>query len=215
MISILSLSLIFAFFVLVGLVIWLLIYVFVYKKEPQDSPINLNFLSHHTGGHFLGVETSSLNAKEGRHFIKMMPKDVNIKLKDKDLKEEIIIADKNKIITYPKGTLSPDKNINIILPKHASDLHEAVKNSELGRALMMTIEIVNSANAEINSLLEGHKRKDEILERIGHAEVSKEHINLLDEFYRDTLKLAFDARSREKSPSSTTSSLPFPPRRDI
>jgi len=213
--SILYITVILGFAVLTGLIIWLLSFLFLEKKEPQDSPIDLNFLSNKFDGYFIGVETSSVGAKDGRHFIKMLPKDVDIKMKDKDLKEVSVIVDKNKVCSLPKGTVSKYKNINILLPKHASDLHEALKETIVGRGLMMGIELQNAANAEIDSLLMGHDRKDEILSRIGHAEVSKEFLNFQEELYKDALKFNLEAKSRDKSPTSLSSSTPFlPPRKD-
>ena len=210
MVNILYVTLTVGFIILAGLLLWLLSYVLVERKEPEDAPIAINFLSHFDGGHFLGIETDSKAAKDGRHFIKILPKDLHPKKMGEDIEEVSVIVGRNKICSYPKGTISKDRNIKVYLPNHPDDLHEAVKDSILGRGIMMAIELQNAANAEIESLLKGHERKDEILKRIGHAELSKEFVSLMEEQYQDILKFQLDAKSKDKVPTFNPNvSMPF------
>lgn len=197
-----------AFLILFGLIVWLLSIVFREKKEAKDSPIDLNFLSHFDTGCFIGTEISSVGAKDNYHFIKMLPKDIDIDKLNKNevIKPVSIIVENNKICSFPKGTLSKDKNINFLLPKKSSDFHETVKDSIIGKGLMLAVELQNSSNAEINSLIEGHIRKDEILKRIGNAEISKEFLTFQSELYQDMLRTALEAKTKDRSsivPSST------------
>lgn len=195
----------FAFMTLFGLAIWLFTLLVNDKKEPKDAPIDLNFLSHKDTGNFIGIETSAVGAKDGRHFIKMLPKDVSYDKKESDVEEVSIIADRNKVLSFAKGTISKHRSVNIILPKTASDFHEAIKQTDLGRGLMIATEMQNAVNAEIRSLLEGHDRKDKVLEKLGHGEISKEFMTFLEEQYKDALRFSIDAKNKEKSSSTLTS----------
>lgn len=208
MINILYVIAVIGFLALVGMVLWLLYTIFRHKYEPQDASIILNFLSHLDNGYFLGVETDQSFGKKGRHFIKMIPRDIDAKTNPADVKEISIIAGRNKLLPLPKGSLSKRRSVTIILPKDASDYHEAVKNTEFGKIMMLGTEMINAANAEIGSLLEGHNRKDKIIEKIGHGEVSKEFLTFQEELYRDALRYSLDAKTKDKSSSSSSSIIP-------
>jgi hypothetical protein len=137
-----------------------------------------------------------------------MPKDVNVDKLEKDVKSVKIVVDRNKYLSFPKGTLSKSRNISIGMPLTADHMHETVKDSIFGKGLMFAAELQNAANAEISSLLEGHSRKDDILKRIGPAEISKEFLNLITESYHDALKLALDAKNRDTKPSTFLPTVP-------
>ncbi len=198
---------VFAFVLLFVLIIWLLTIVFASKSEASDSTLTLNFLSHFDNGFFIGAETSSVGAKDNYHYIKFLPKDVNVKNNATKIKEVDVIVEKNKYLSFPKGTLSKERNISMLLPKTASDFHEAVKDSVIGKGLMLGVELQNAANIEIESLLQGHLRKDDILKRIGHAEISKEFLSFQTELYHDALKFAFDVKNRDKTSVSSPLSI--------
>jgi len=188
---------IFSFIALLTVVILLIINYFQEKKNRRDDTIALNFSSN-VSGHFLGIEEEVKDGKGGRHLIKFAPKDIDVYKDDKQIESETIIIDKNKIETFPKGSVSPERNINVYFPRHASDLHESLKNTNLGRAIMWATELQNAVNAEVKSLVEGHHRKDEILNRLGHGEVSKEFLMFQDELFRDALRATLESRGKDK-----------------
>lgn len=209
-----TLLLIFCFVALFVFAIWTLIIYFSEKKKPKDETIAIDFGAHINGGHFVGTEVSVKQAKGGRHFIEFLPKDVDVTKDDFKVESEQKIVDSNKIVPLPKGAASPERHINIYMPKRASDMHEALKESLLGKGIMIAVEMQNSVNAEIHSLTEGHLRKDEILQRIGHGEVSKEWMTMITEIYRDTLKSSLEAKGKDKTPTVLNPSALSQPRNE-
>jgi len=192
------------------LLIWLIMVMFQPKDDFKDSVIHLNFSSHfdRSSGTFIGIEEKNQGTgKSGRHYLEVMPKDIAVDAKKEDIKKVKIIVDRNRYLSFPAGTLSANRSISIGLPKHASDLHEAMKNTEFGKAMMIASEIQGAANAEIDSLLEGHDRKDDILNRIGHAELSKASLNMITELYNDALKASIESRGRQSTGSILPQSL--------
>jgi hypothetical protein len=196
-----------SFIALFGLTIWLLISYFTEKRKIRDDPIILNFLAPIDHGFFLGTQISDITGKDGRHVIQFEPKDIDLLQdnKEKMAKQQepvdVIVA-KNKLFAMPKGSISKLRNVNIVLPKSASDFPEALKESLIGKGLMWAVEAQNAINSEINSLREGHNRKDKIFENIGHGEASTQFMGFMQELYKDALKASVDLKGKDNKPTS-------------
>lgn len=188
----------FAFVALIGLIIWALIVFLNYKKEIKDDVFGINFMSFKSDGRFVGIERDHKTGKDGRHIISLDPKDVDLS-KDEDMKPVKVIVDARKIISMPKGTVSRDKNINIYLPKSATDFPDAIKDSDLGKAFMWLTELKNLVNTEVEMLAEGHTRKDALLIRIGTGEISRSFMKFNEELVKDALEAAVNSKDKPKT----------------
>lgn len=192
-----------SFIILFVLTLWLLIAFFQEKKKLQDNPLILNFLSSLDNGYFLGTQISMEDGKNGRHIIKYDPKDIDVLSDDKSqLEPADVIVEKNKLFSLPKGSVSRKRNVLVALPKHADDFPEALKNSLIGKGLMWATEAQNAINAEINSLKEGHDRKDNILKQLGNGEASQAFITFQQELFKDALKMTLEAKGRDNKSST-------------
>lgn len=169
------------FIALCCLGVWLVIVFFGNKKLEKDDTYALNFLSNIEDGYFLGKIVDTITAKNNRKIIEIEPRDINPDEVQKNIK---VIVDNDKVIYYPKGTLSKRKNLALLLPPSPSDLSGHVKNSLLGKALMWAIELDNAAKTQIEILEEGIKRKNNLAKDIGTGELTTKWI----EFNRNVLK---------------------------
>jgi len=171
-------------------------------EDEEDKTFCINFLSNFCENVAFGIEQKVVIGKNGRKITTISQRDILAKNID-DMKEVDVITEKNKIVILPKGTWSGQKNINIHLPKNASDFPDGIKETEIGKTLMMLTEIKNAVNAEIESVQEGSKRKTEILKRLGGGELSREHLIIIQELQKDLIKMAVDVRK-----DKTTTSYP-------
>lgn len=192
--------------------VWLFIVVFREKEEDLDANILLNFLSNRSNGRFLGRELEVTEGKNGRKLIKFEPKDILFKGKNKNkpLLPEKVIAGKNKYVNFPRGTLSKDRNISMVLPINPSDLPENIKHTEIGVALMMMTEMKNLAETEIKILREGSMRKDAMLQKIGDGEISREFMSYTEELVKDYLRAQVNPKEERNKTSLNTGSPNYP-----
>ncbi len=178
-----------------------------YQKddEEEDRPFCINFLSDFCDGVAYGVEQSVKTGKNGRKITMVSQRDILAKNIDK-IKEVPVITEKNKIVSLPRGAWSSEKNINIHLPPSASDFPDAIKETEIGKALMLLTEIKNAVNSELATIKEGSRRKSEILNKLGDGELSREHLITIQELQKDLIKMAADVR-KDKTSTTTYPSI--------
>ena len=180
-----------------------LIYIFYRpQKDLKDTPIILNLVKHCK--YFIGSQLSIDNAKNNRKIITMEPKDISVNAKEVETAN--IIVDANKLEHWPMGSVSKDRTIIWALPNSATELPDQIKNTVIGKGIMWAIELQNSVNAEVASVMEGSQRKTEILKRLGDGEISKEFLQFEDELRRDTIKSVLDLK-KEKPATPTLPGL--------
>ena len=190
------------------LVVFLLITIFSERKKGKDNPIILNFLSKRDGGRFIGEVVGSTMGKGGRHLISFSPRDVDLDLeRNKDIKNETIIVDRNKLIVAQKGSLSQDKNIMFALPASLADIPEDIKGQDFGKSLIFLIKLKELQKTVEDILREDSSRKNLLLEKIGNGEISKEFINFQEGLIRDYLEKIINPRDLKEKTSTYSSGV--------
>lgn|SRR3990167_5900089 len=186
------------FVLVVTLVIYMLILLFKERKEPPDSPLIMNFMSHRSNGRAFGVETNSRKVSD-RHIIEYMPKDVDmLKYNKKEIMPEKIIVNDYMIVQLAKGLLSNDKNTKILLPLNPEELNYALKTHPFGAMLMNYIKMQNLTDTEVKTLRETIDRQKNILLKNASGELSAEHVELMDAFITDMLKMTTKQKEQPK-----------------
>jgi len=174
------------------------IYSFVNKEEEyEDNPFVINFASKFSDRHAYGIQKNIVQGKGDRNGVTYSPRDINYKLVD-SIKDKTIYAQRNKIVSLSKGSWSGQKNINIILPPKSEDFPDGIKDSDIGKALMLLTEIKNSNEAEVAMLREGNDRMRNILPDIGDGELSAKHISKINVLFGDLVKIAAKGKEREE-----------------
>lgn len=206
-----NLSIITIIFMIIGslLIVFLLVWLFILKSSKDENylvhnPFIINFMSQHSHGRAYGIEKDSTKAKGDRTYVEFTPLDIDPDLVD-EVKDEKLVVGKGKRVTLPPGTLSKFKTINLYLPPTASDFPDALKAMPFGKFLMYWTEIENSVSAELESVKEGSKRKDKILEQLGDGELSREHLSRLDELQKDIIKMLVSGKNKDKDHDIFTS----------
>ena len=140
----------------------------------------------------------------------MAPRDLLLQsLKDLEAVEDVkVIAERNKIISLPKGRTSKDRNIKIVLPKSASEFDQSLKETDFGKILMFLTELKNTDLTEIEAFREGMRRQSSHIKKIAGGEVSIERLSYLEELYDDALEAV--VKSVKKGEKTTTSNYPPP-----
>jgi len=158
-----------------GMFIYLLF--FKYKEEITNDPIAINLNSDKSNKRSMGIVKNISKGRKGRFLVTFSPKDVDVE-KDNESECKVIV---DKIIELPKGTLSKDRDIKILLPRYSEELVDELKEDWFGRSLIEYIEKKNDNNNIIESLREGLERKGVIRVLHGAGELSKEEIRRLRE----------------------------------
>lgn len=189
---------------LLGLVIWLLVEYFKEKEEPRDDPIAINFCSHLSEGRFMGTQVKVDIGKDGRYVCMLDPKDLSPKTHDKP-KLVTVIVDNNKLVPLPKGRPSKERNFVIYLPPSAEEIPSEMRDTLIGKAMCWATELKNYEKTVIDILREGADRRDELLQKIGDGEISKEFIQFQEGLVADYLKKIINPKDiKEKSSISLT-----------
>ena len=174
----------------------LIFFVIILRKSEDESdftlPICLNWFSKKSNYKFLGVEKEIKNCKGGRILVEFEPKDVKEKSEN-----ELLILEKNKRITLPRGTPSKERNIVLYLPNNSDDFDEEFKKTDIGKAFMWLTELKNLEKTQVDMIKEGSIRKDELLLRIGDGEISKQFLSMTDEIVKDSLRRAVSKEDKK------------------
>jgi len=153
-------------------------------KEDFTQVINLNTKRIPVQrGELVKVE----NSPTGRQILHIMKRDYSNKEISDGVKPEIykLIVTPKKLMTFPKGTWSTNKNVIQILPEETSDIPEEIKSTKYGKLLMDMTEKINTEETEISMVREGSKRKTQLLHHIGDGELSIDRIKHLEEVQKD------------------------------
>ena len=95
-------------------------------------------MSQYTNGYAEGMLLKTEKGPE-RTIITLIPSDIDFK-KLKSIKPQKVVVENDKIITFPKGTWSNDLSKMWLLPPTARDLPNELKNTPLGKQIMIQIE---------------------------------------------------------------------------
>ncbi len=144
------------------------------EEEKEDKPHFESFIKQGEGrayGKILKIES----AVEGRKIITYRPQDLSVKTlkKIKKLEPVSVIVDKNKLLCFPKGTLSNEKDIYWGLPKNVDDFPENFGKTLLGKWLMLLTELKNFDNTEIQAYKERVERQTDHIKDIGMGEATR------------------------------------------
>jgi hypothetical protein len=194
------------FIIFAALATWLIIVVYREKNIEINRPWILNFSSARTKGRFIGksIDNKIVN---NRPVIFMDARDLIPKKNKKKIEPETIKvnAGKNKVVRFPKGSLSRDCDIEIVLPAKLSDLDEYTQQTSFGKALLWASAAQNFAETQIQILERSCKDRDSLLKKINDGEITREWQKFNEEMIKDILRAQAIAKE-EKSKSS----LQFP-----
>lgn len=182
--------------VAISLAVGLVLYVFRSKFEADNRTIVLNFMSFKNHPkHFIGSLIERVRGKENREEIKYLPKDL------KDNEEPIaesVIVEPNKTLLLSAGTVSDVISVLAILPHKAEDLDERFKNTDLGKAFQILIELKNVEWHAIKAVREGALRDENLKQVLGDGKLSKEYVKLTQDLLYDTVNSIIQAREPKK-----------------
>ena len=190
-----------------SLFVWVLILKFKEEEQPSDDLIFKNFLPQYTHGHSQG---SVLEIKKGdnRSAIIFIPKDFDyvraLKKKEKVIiNPELIWIENHKLLNFPKGTLSSHRNELWGLPPKAEDLNEELKNTEIGKSIMKTIEDLNMKHEESHILRNRINVQSGLLNKTEGLELVNDAFSKVMEINKDLVKVA-----GENKPKTQTFGMP-------
>lgn len=138
-------------------------------------------------GRAIGNLVSKKTGKNGRLIITYLPR---------DMKKPVpitIIAEANKVISYPKGVWSQERNVLEIIPNSAQDYFNN---------LLTDIEDKSVTNHIIKAQREGINRQAAHLLDMGEGEISDTNLGLMKDFEGKLLKSQIKEESRSRSTST-------------
>jgi len=167
--------------IVIGLAVFFMILKSRLQTEETENDIVWNLISNRCNKRSTGVVKDISVGRKGRILFTYIPKDVN---EDTESEKEVrVIVD--KFIDVPRGDISKDRGLKILLPKNSEDLPKSIKQTDLGKKFSRDIEQKNVENNIIESLRESRNRQDTLQLLQGGGELSKSEIKrrneLLDE----------------------------------
>ncbi len=177
---------------------------FTLKQEryPGDNPIVYNFMTKYIPTavgiqmkRFSGPDREAiLIRKYDRNYMELYKK----KMKDKS-EDYLVFFNENQLTTFPKGSLSPDRDIVILLPPSPEDLTEEFKSKKIGSAISQIIEGKNY-DRKLNELIREYSdRKDAILKNWSGGEMTSDLLSHMNLLFNDYTK-AIIKTNKEKPP---------------
>ena len=184
-----------------------LFYFFKERKEekveiPENAPRVRNFWSKMTG-FAEGFELDVVHGKDGRMICTYAVSDVDT-TKENKLKTVKIVIDKGLRIVYPKGDLSPNRNIVEYFPPSVTELPDSVAKSERGEITMNYITKTVEKNFSNKYLEQANDNKKELLMRKPLGEISAEDVELERSFIKVLLGLNNDNQKEVKASKGLT-----------
>lgn len=197
--------------VVIALFIWLITIIYQEGPKPQDFTIIDNFMPQHTNGFSQGIllDIDVGSKRDGYSFV---PKDIDYygRRKRKNMtsvEPQLIYIDKRKVISFPRGTFSGERNRIWLLPPEAEDLPEEMKTTKLGKVIMTMIDEINNNQTEVDMIREGASRVREIYQRIGDGEISSEELDRLDQAHTNIIKQTSRVDDKKSSGSGSPPNL--------
>lgn len=177
------------FLIFLGLIAVLAYYLVREEEEKEERPHFVSFIKQ-TNGRAYGKVLEIEKAIEGRSIVHFKPQDLSLKTLKKMKKIEPIptIIDKGKLLCFPKGTLSNEKDIYWGLPNNADDFPENFGKTLLGKWMMVLTELKNFDNTELAAYKECKERQAELIKDVGMGEVTRERIQYFEGLFLDAIK---------------------------
>ena len=202
------------FLILISIVIIAILFLLFYFKSgpiPGDNPIVYNFMTKYVPC-AIGLQIKKFNGPDRdamiiRKYDKSYLDMFKLKLKDKP-EEYLVFFNEEQLNVYPKGTLSPDRDIVILLPPAPEDLPDKVKESPIGKTLSVVIEQKDYDKKLSELIREYSNRKDNILKKWSGGEITTDLLKQLDKFFTSYIQTAIKDRSNPPPKQPT----PFNPR---
>lgn len=162
------------------------------KEEYLDYPIVWNFMSNFSGGYAEGVLVN-IDPHPVRPGFIIRPKDIDYlrrksRGEDMDIKDVTVFANHWQTIPYPRGTLSSDRNIIVLLPPKPEDLPVNVRNTPLGQALMKTIGDRKAEQTAVDVIRQERVLEDMLLHRTEGKDRVREFLTTDKALTKDLLK---------------------------
>lgn len=183
---------IFLIALVLGLLIFFIILRFKLQGDEGNNDIVWNFASNKTNKRSTGTVKDIVSGRGRRSLVIYTVRDSN----DDKVEDVPILVD--KILDLPKGTLSKDRGIKILLPRNPEDLDPSVRDTPLGTLLNDWIEKKNTTNNVIDTLRESRERQDTLNLIQGGGELSKDEINRKNELMQELSRLI--VKGAEKKP---------------
>ena len=171
--------------IIIGLFVWLIKIIKEKDEELYDDVIFHNFMPQFANGHFEGAVLDFITG-EKRTGVKFIPKDIDrLKyMKDRkkiEIQPEIVYFENSLLKSFPKGTLSNERNILWGLPPKAELLQERLKETDMGKIMMRMIEENSASNEERDILRMRQIRQRQMLEKSEGLKIAEDTIELLEE----------------------------------
>ena len=187
--------------ILVSVVVIAILFLLFYFKSgslPADNPIVYNFMTKYVPC-AVGLQVKKFSGPDRdamilRKYDKSYLNMFKMKLKDKP-EEYLVFFDESQVNIYPKGTLSPDRDILLLLPPSPEDLSEGVRESSIGKALSVVIEQKDYDKKLSELIREYSNRKDNILKKWSGGEITSDLLTHLDKFFTDYVRTAIKDRN--------------------
>lgn len=194
-------SVVIMFVTVLGLSTWIIYLVLGSQKTPKDNPDCITLMPDKTDGFFHGTQLKVIDETPDRTLLEFQPRDFDIDDLE-DAKPQRLVVEKNKIYHLPKGILSKRKNIVIYGPRDAEDLPKALRETPIGKIIMLAItaESLNQDERKIlRTVIETQKKG---LEDLNMGEISEERIKKLMGYFDDAIGSLAKAKDVSKSTSS-------------
>ena len=187
--------------ILIALFVWLIIVMYQEGPKPQDFTIVDNFMPQFTDGFSQGILLEVLLGETRNGYV-FVPKDIDYygrkRQKKSDIAEtQLIYVDKRKVISFPRGTFSAERNRLWLLPPNPEDLPEELKSTKFGEVIMKMIEDINNNKTEVEVIREGADRVRDIYERMGDGEISEAELGRLDKMHDILSKQSMKVEERK------------------
>lgn len=190
--ALLILSIVLGIIILAAVVYFAYLYLWD-KQDPQDYTLLRHYMPQYSNGYVEGIITDILYHKDRTGFV-FYPTDVDqykyhIKNINKKIEPETIWIKNVHIFSFPKGTLSKDRNIIEALAPSSQEYTNTFKQTPLGKSYMEMTEKLNNLELESEVLREASSRRARLLKDwAGGEALSPEMLSKLQKWNEDFVK---------------------------
>lgn len=145
---------------------------------PEDATLVLNFMTRHTAGYALGLQTGSLDGQDGRQHVVFVPRDI---VPAEDAAAQEVVVDKGFKLDFPRGTLSKRRNVTFLLPKKIEELPKSLQDNEMLGAAITASQIKQRVDNRVTQLLEaGMDAQADLIRRNTSNKFFKDYIDYME-----------------------------------
>lgn len=198
------------FFMVVITLIFVIIYIKLSpdKKEPMDyTVVRMNFpqVCQYAEGLLLDYKHGKV-----RKQLTIAPKDVDWMRKSKK-KEKFSIepisfwVNEYQLRFYPRGTLSPDRNILEVYPPIPEGLPTALQDTPMGKSMMEYVAKKKAEKTSVEIVRMEREFEDEMIKELVGKDLFRKYIETDNALGKDLIKKYVDKESKKDSYSSSGS----------